>query len=64
MDNPAKRMCPVCGKHLFTEPMEECPICNWGNDIVQEDNPDWKGCFNFMSLKEAKKAYKEGKEII
>ena len=28
-------ICPVCGKYEFKEPFEDCPICNWTNDIVQ-----------------------------
>ena len=56
-------LCPVCKKHDFTEPFEDCPVCGWCNDVVQEGKPDWKKCGNFMSLNEAKQAYKEGKEI-
>jgi ssDNA-binding Zn-finger/Zn-ribbon topoisomerase 1 len=57
-------ICPVCGKYEFKEPFEDCPICNWTNDIVQADYPDWAGCGNIMSLNEARKAYAEGREII
>ena len=56
-------LCPVCGKYNFKEPFEDCPICNWGNDVVQETNPTWGGCYNSMSLNEARKAYEEGKKI-
>ena len=55
--------CPVCKKHNFTEPFEVCPVCKWTFDIAQEDYPDWTGCGNIMSLKEAKEAYKNGKDI-
>ncbi len=57
-------LCPVCKKHNFTEPFEDCPICNWANDVVQEEQPDLQHCGNFMSLNEAKKAYDEGREIL
>lgn len=57
-------LCPVCKKHSFTEPFEDCPICNWANDVVQEEHPDWQHCGNFMSLNDAKQAFKEGKKII
>ncbi|MBQ6893289.1 MAG: hypothetical protein IJN48_03700 [Clostridia bacterium] len=56
-------LCPVCKKHLFTEPFEYCPICHWTFDITQEENPDWGGCANFMSFNEAKRAYAAGEEI-
>ncbi len=56
--------CPICKKHNFTAPFEDCPICNWCNDVVQEENPTWYGCGNIMSFNEAKEAYKNGKEII
>jgi len=56
-------LCPVCKKYNFTEPFEDCPICGWCNDVVQETNPDWGGCGNCLSFNEAKQAYKEGKEI-
>lgn len=57
-------ICPVCGKYEFKEPFEECPVCNWMNDIVQAEHPDWSRCANIMSLNEARKAYAEGKEVI
>ncbi len=57
-------LCPVCKNHNFTEPFEDCPICNWANDIIQEEQPDLKNCGNFMSLNEAKKAYDEGRGIL
>ena len=56
-------LCPVCKKHDFTEPFEDCPVCGWCNDVVQEGKPDWKKCGNFMSFNEAKQAYEEGKKI-
>lgn len=55
--------CPVCGNHFFVRPFEQCPICEWVNDEVQEEIPDLPRCGNHMSLDEAKKAYAEGIEI-
>ncbi len=60
---PHEFMCPVCGKYMFKEPFEECPVCGWVNDIVQADYPDWAGCGNFMSLNQCRRAYKEGKNF-
>lgn len=40
-----------------------CEVCLWQNDYVQLDDPDFSGGANEMSLNEARKAYKEGKEV-
>lgn len=58
-----KSICPVCGKHFFTDWEEECPICNWVYSFIQEEFPDDIKCENVMSLNQAKKAYAEGKKI-
>lgn len=55
--------CPVCKKYNFTAPFEECQVCNWMFDIVQEEEPNLRKCANIMSCNEAKQAYNEGKEI-
>lgn len=57
------RICPVCGGHKFTEVFEICPICNWENDYVQEQNPEWRNCANEMSLNDARQAYLGGKKV-
>ncbi len=62
-EHPVLRMCPVCGKHKFSEPFEKCPVCNWENDYVQEKNPSWRNGANEMALDDAKRAYAEGREI-
>lgn len=62
-DDPILRMCPVCGKHKFTEAFQKCPVCNWENDYVQENNPRWINGANELSLDEARRAYAEGQEI-
>ena len=61
-----KHECPVCGKHIFSESgsYEYCPVCGWQDDILQEDEPDYGGGANRMSLNEAKEAYKNGEKII
>ena len=56
-------LCPVCKEYGFVEPFEECPVCHWTFDVVQEHYPDAGHCGNYMSLNEAKQAYEEGKEI-
>ena len=62
-DHPVIRLCPVCGKHTFSEPFEKCPICNWENEYVQENIPSMRNGVNEMSLDEARKAYAEGRKI-
>lgn len=62
-NNPAVRLCPVCGKYIFQEPFVDCPVCGWLNDVVQEEHPDAGGLANIMSLNECRKAWKEGKEF-
>lgn len=36
-----------------------CDVCGWQRDAVQEENPDYKGGANKMSLNEARQAYQE-----
>ena len=60
-NSAAIHFCSVCDKHLFQEPFADCPICNWKNDIVQEEHPDWGGCANVMSLNNTRKPIKSGK---
>lgn len=57
--------CPVCGKYEFDEEddFDVCPVCMWENDGLQNKNPDYAGGANQMSLNEARKAYKEGREV-
>lgn len=60
-----KRECKCCGKLTIDidDLFDICSNCGWESDSIQEDNPDYKGGANQMSLNEAKKAYKEGKKI-
>ena len=56
-------LCPVCKKYYFESGFDECEVCGWIFDIVQEEYPDAKKLGNLMSLNEARKAYKEGKKV-
>ena len=60
-----EHLCPVCGKYIFESEndMDICDICDWCNDAVQEDNPDYEGGANRMSLNQAREAYKKGIQI-
>ncbi|MDO4838562.1 MAG: CPCC family cysteine-rich protein [Clostridia bacterium] len=61
-----KYKCPCCGKYTLelkpTNTFQECDVCHWVDDGVQYAYHDKPG-FNKMSLNEARKAYKEGREI-
>ncbi len=57
--------CPVCGKYFFEfeDSFEGCEVCGWIDSDYQEEYPDEGRLANRMSLREARKAYSEGKEI-
>ena len=56
--------CPVCGKFFFEEEddFDICDVCYWENDAYQIRHPDRSGA-NRMSLNEARKAYREERQI-
>lgn len=55
--------CPCCGFLTRSKPdygtFEICPICNWEDDYVQFNNPDFRGGANQESLNEARSNYKK-----
>ncbi|MBQ8841105.1 MAG: hypothetical protein IJZ65_00545 [Ruminiclostridium sp.] len=57
--------CPICNKYVFEEhnSLEICDVCLWQDDAIQENDPDYRGGANKMSLNEAKEAYKNGIQI-
>lgn len=44
--------CPVCEQHELAHDncLDICPICNWQNDGIQYDAPDYNGGANWLSL--------------
>ncbi len=58
-----KIKCPVCGKYEFEEydDFDICEVCGWENDAYQEENPDYMGGANTMSLNQMREGYKKGK---
>ncbi|NLG37630.1 MAG: hypothetical protein GX549_06405 [Clostridiales bacterium] len=40
-----------------------CDVCGWQDDGVQNDDPDFAGGANHMSLNQAREAYKQGLPI-
>ena len=55
--------CPCCNFLSRSEPnygaFEICPICNWEDDYVQFNDPNFKGGANKESLNEARENYKK-----
>lgn len=53
--------CPVCGKHIFKTNYtdEMCPVCDWINDIIQNEDPDYIGGANGKSLNECRREWQE-----
>ena len=58
-------MCKCCGNNTLDmeSKFDICSVCGWQRDCVQEDNPNYEGGANKMSLNQAKQAYREGKKI-
>lgn len=54
--------CPCCGQTEVRE-HDICDVCDWQNDPVQLDKPDYRGGANQMSLNEARAAYESGKPV-
>lgn len=57
-----KFKCPCCGSYSLEhkEPLyyEICPICYWENDPIQNEDYDFSGGANEISLNKAIKNYK------
>ena len=48
--------CAVCGKHEFPEmdSFDICPLCGWEDDGVQNDDHNYAGGANSLSVNEAR----------
>lgn len=59
------KQCVCCGQFTLEKDsiFEICSVCGWQDDAVQNDDPDYEGGANDMSLNQARKAFKEGKPI-
>ena len=59
------KRCACCGQESLppNSIFEICPICGWQDDEVQNDEPDFVGGANGMSLNQAKVAYRQGKPV-
>lgn len=59
---PKKHTCACCGQQTIVglDCFEICPVCNWEDDAVQRDDPEFQGGANQMSLNEARAAFAKG----
>ena len=59
-----KYTCPCCGyKSLDSEPpgtFTICEVCDWEDDSVQFDDPDYEGGANGYSLRQSQYKYANG----
>ena len=60
------KCCACCGNPLrFPYDCDEiCKICGWQDDDIQNDDPDFEGGANDMSLNQAKMAYAQGRKVL
>jgi hypothetical protein len=58
-----KIKCPCCEQGIVEDWFDICGICGWEHDNLQYIKPDLSGGANKMSLKEAREAFKNGKEV-
>lgn len=51
--------CPICGKYEFEQSgdFDICPECNWENDPIQDDDHNYAGGANSLSVNEARIEY-------
>jgi hypothetical protein len=59
------RKCACCGNALSPELkfFDICKVCGWQDDPIQNDDPDYDGGANYISLNQAKQALAEGQSI-
>jgi hypothetical protein len=58
-----KFACPCCGYKTFAEQpngsYDICPVCFWEDDLIQLNDPTYKGGANRVSLKQGQKNFIE-----
>jgi Cysteine-rich CPCC len=57
-----KYTCPCCGYKTLAEgtrdSYEICTVCYWEDDFVQNEDPDFEGGANEVSLRQAQRNFK------
>ena len=56
--------CKLCGLGDIENIFDICDYCGWEDDGLQNDEPDYMGGANQMSLNQYKKFWEENKEDI
>ena len=56
-------ICPVCGSNNTgdTSEFDVCLVCEWEDDHLQRDNPDYSGGANDESLNEYRSEWEKSK---
>lgn len=66
MPDKNEMRCPICGGTEFTESTYDsyllC-VCGWLQDPWQEENPDDESGANYLTLNDAKKYFRQGKDL-
>jgi hypothetical protein len=58
------RACACCGEKTLEHTMHDiCPVCGWEDDSAQNNDPDYDGGANYISLNEAKSVWKESNHV-
>ncbi len=61
MGNEKKTKCPCCGFYTFRigpdSEYDICPVCYWENDKEQNEDEDYEGGANNVSLNQARENY-------
>lgn len=52
--------CKCCGEYKFNYEFEICPICGWQNDPIQNEDENFFGGANDLSLRKYKYYYNKG----
>ncbi len=56
--------CKVCGMGNIEQSYDICQFCGWEDDSLQNENPNYMGGANHMSLNQYNKFWEENKEEI
>jgi len=57
--------CPCCGSMSLSEEggYEICPVCDWEDDLLQRNEPDYAGGANWLSLNRSRENYRKHGKI-
>jgi hypothetical protein len=59
------KKCPVCGYYTLDrdEPYSVCSICDWEDDPIQADDPDFWGGANDLSLNDYRNQWRKDHNV-